>query len=209
MRKSNYQMFGLAVALLAVGALAGAVYEMGALHQAADAGGMSMAMAVVVKYGTGARDPASLKAIEGINAAAEIRKIKSLIAVASGDSIASKYMIGELPADAMLDPFSSVAFTAITGASDCDLGIAYPNGGSMILADCIINGHTFAAAGSTTLAAATGSGVATPPNMAKRVWELAGLASNPGGNLALWLTFNAAATAAGTIFSDIAYGKGA
>lgn len=166
-------------------------------------------MAVVTKYGTGARDPASLKAIEAINAAAEIRKIKSLIQVANGDSIASKYMIGEVPADAILDQGSSIYFSAITGASDCDVGVAYPNGGAMIVADCIVNGHTFASAGSTTLAAATGSGVATPTNAAKRVWELAGLTSNPGGNLALWVTLNAAATAAGQILSDISYAKGA
>lgn len=166
-------------------------------------------MVQVTKYGTGARDPASLKAVDGVNAAAEIRKIKSLIQVTNGDSIGSKYMIGEAPADAIFDQFSQIAFSAITSASDCDVGLAYPNGGAMISADCIINGHTFASAGSTTLAAATGSGVATPTNAAKRLWQLAGLTANPGGNLAIWLTLNAAATADGQVLSDISYAKGA
>jgi hypothetical protein len=166
-------------------------------------------MAVVTVYGSGARDPASLKAIEGINAAAEFRAINSLVAVANGDSIASRYMIGEVPADALLDPQSSVTCTAITSASDCDIGVAYPNGGAVIVADCIVNGQTFAAAATVTLAAATGSGVATPANMAKRVWQLAGLTANPGGNLALWITINAAATAAGSVWSNIKYSKGA
>lgn len=209
MFKSKSNLALVAVTLLAVGALIGAIHGMDLLHQAAAAGGASVAMAVVVKYGTGARDPASLQAINGINAAAETRKINSLISVANGDSIASKYMLGEVPADAIFEAQSGITCTAITGATDCDIGLAYPNGGAMIVADCIVNGQTLAAAATVSLAAATGSGVATPPNMAKRAWELAGLTSNPGGNLAVWLTINAAATAAGTVWSNIGYSKGA
>ncbi len=167
-------------------------------------------MSVVVAYGSGARDPASLKAIDGINAAAEIRQINSLIVITNGDSIASKYMIGEVPADAILDATDSEITTdAITGASDCDIGIAYPNGGAMIVPDCIVNGQTFASAATVSLAAATGSGVATAANKSKRVWQLAGLSANPGGNLALWLTINAAATATGNVKAEIEYSKGA
>ncbi|MDN3278785.1 hypothetical protein QWJ07_31300 [Frankia sp. RB7] len=166
-------------------------------------------MTQVTLYGTGARDPASLKAIDGINAAAEVRRINSLITITNGDSIGSKYMIGEVPADAILDALSSIVTTAITSATDNDIGIAYPNGGAMIVADCIVNGQTLASAATISLAAATGSGVATPANMKKRVWELAGLSANPGGNLALWLTINAAAGANGTVWSNLSYSKGA
>lgn len=167
-------------------------------------------MAVVTKYGTGARDPSSLKAIDGINAAAEVRKIRSLFAITNGDSIASKYMIGEAPADSIIDASSSIiTCDAITSASDCDIGLAYPNGGAMIVADCIVNGQTLASATAVSLAAATGSGVATAANKAKRLWELAGLSANPGGNLAIWLTINAAATATGNVHCKIEYDKGA
>jgi hypothetical protein len=167
-------------------------------------------MAVVTKYGTGARDPSSLKAIDGINAAAEVRKIRSLIVITNGDSATSKYMIGEAPADAIIDAGNSViTFDALTSVTDADIGVAYPNGGAMIVADCIVNGHDIHLAGSTTLAAATGSGVATAANKAKRLWELAGLTSNPGGNLALWLTLNAGATAGGNVHCKIEYDKGA
>lgn len=166
-------------------------------------------MGVVTKYGTGARDPASLKAIDAISAAAEMRKIRSLVAITNGDSIASKYMIGEVPSDAVIEANSLIVTDAITSASDCDVGLAYPNGGAMIVADCIVNGQTFASATSVTLAAATGSGVATAANMNKKAWELAGLSSNPGGNLALWLTINAAAGATGSVLFKITYDKGA
>ncbi|UPJ43930.1 hypothetical protein IVB40_07625 [Bradyrhizobium sp. 40] len=204
----NYQR-GLAIAgLLAVVALVGGIVQMDAVHHAAGGAGF-VAMAVVIGYGSGARDPSSLKAIDGINAAAEVRRINSLIAIANGDSIGSKYMIGEVPADAIIDPLSSIVTTAITSATDNDIGLAYPNGGAMIVADCIVNGQTLAAAATVSLAAATGSGVATPANMKKRAWELAGLSANPGGNLALWLTLNVAATAAGSVWSNISYSKGA
>lgn len=167
-------------------------------------------MAVVTKYGTGARDPASLAAIDAINAAAELRKIGSNITITNGDSIASKYMIAELPADAVLDEYMSRILTgAVTSASDCDIGVAYPNGGAMISADCIVNGQTLASATTVSLAAATGSGVATAANAAKKIWELAGLTTNPGGNLALWLTINAAATATAAVRFSFVYGKGA
>lgn len=166
-------------------------------------------MAVVTKYGSGARDPASLKAIDGINAAGELRKIYSKVTITNGDSIASKYMLGEAPADAILMPGSLIWYGGVTSVVSADIGVNYPNGGAVILDDCIVNGHDIHLAGSTTLAAATGSGVATPANQAKKLWELAGLATNPGGNLALWLTIDQAATATADVLADITYVKGA
>src|SRR5205085_60130 len=120
------------------------------------------------KYGTGARDPASLAAINALNAAAEIRGINSLISITNGDSIASKFMIGEVPADAIIDAQSVLVFDALTSATDCDIGFFYPNGGAVILVDGLVNGHDMHTAAMVTLAAATGSGVATATNMAKK-----------------------------------------
>lgn len=165
-------------------------------------------MTVVTVYGSGARDPASLKAIDAINAAAEYRNINSFFTITNGDSIASRYMIAEVPADAILDPLSTIFFGAATSVVSADVGVAYPNGGAVILDDCIINGHDIHLAGSTTLAAATGSGIAVPANMKKKVWELAGLTANPGGNLAIWMTIDQAATATANVFADIGYSKG-
>lgn len=166
-------------------------------------------MAVVSKYGTGSRDPSSLKAIEGIFAAAESRHVVSQLAITNGDSATSIFRIGEIPADAIINPNSVMWFAALTGVTDFDVGLRYPNGGAAILADCIVNGHDIHTAGSTTLAAATGSGVATAANQCKRAWELAGLSSNPGGNLELYATLNQAATASGVVNFFLAYFKGA
>lgn len=205
MSKFNPRMLGLAVGLLAVGLLAGAVYELGALQQAADMGGVSMAMAVVAKYGTGARDPASLQAIDGIKAAAEIRSINSVITISVGDNTNSTHVIGELPADAILDPDGKYYYGA-TGLTDLDIGFAYPNGGAVIDADNLVDGDDVSTAGSQSL---FGHGTLTLANSQKRVWELAGLASNPGGNLAIIATQKAGTAAAATIAFFLKYFKGA
>lgn len=166
-------------------------------------------MTVVTKYGTGYKDPTSLNAIQAVNRAAEIRKIKSKATITSGDSIASKYYLGSVPADAKPDPGSKLYFGSVTSVTDADLGLAYPNGGAVILADCLINGQDIHTAGSTDLASATGSGVATPANMDKTYWQLAGLTANPGGELDIVLTINVAATATADVFLDHGYAKGA
>lgn len=164
---------------------------------------------VVAVYGTGSRDPSSLNAIAGIYAQAESRTLVSQIALGSADSIGSIYRFGEIPADCIIDPSSVFWYAAATGVTDFDIGLRYPNGGAVILADCIVNGHDIHLAGSSTLAAATGSGIATPVNAIKRAWELAGLSSNPGGNLEVYGTANAACSAAVKANLFLRYFKGA
>lgn len=156
-------------------------------------------MAVVTKYGTGARDPASLAAIDGIYAQAERRTINSLISIANGDSIASVLHIGEVPSDCIIDPNSTFRFTAITGLTDLDIGFENDT-------DALVDGDDVATAGTQTLA---GHGTLTTANSNKRAWELANLSSNPGGNLKVLATMNAAATAAGTLKVELSYWKAA
>lgn len=162
-------------------------------------------MGVVNRYGTGARDPSSLKAIDGINAAAEVRTIVSTIATAVADSANSTYIIGEVPADAILDPTSPYYYGA-TGISDLDIGFAWPNGGTVIDKDNLVDGDDVSTAGNQTL---IGHGTLTAANSQKRVWELAGLSANPGGNLAIVATMNAGTAAAAEIQFFIRYFKGA
>lgn len=166
-------------------------------------------MAVVTKYGSGYRDPTSLKAIDGIQRAAEIRQIKSKATVTNGDSIASSYRLGSVPTNAKINPGATLYYGAITGVATADLGLASPNGGAMVLQTALFTGQSLAAGGSVTLAAATGSGIATPANMDKAVWQLAGLAADPGGELDVVLTITAAATATADVFLEGTYAKGA
>lgn len=147
-------------------------------------------MAVVTKYGTGARDPSSLKAVDGVYAHATPRSINSQISIAAGDSINSTYDIGEVPADAIIDPNSAYDYQAVGAAATMDVGFYYPNGGALIDVDALVAGDDVAAAGSQTL---KGHGTLTTANGMKRAWELAGLAANPGGNLRVVATLKGAA----------------
>lgn len=198
-------MLGLAAMLV----LAAAVTAISGHAPPADIAGDMLAMAVVTKYGTGGLDPTSLKHLEPVFRAAERRTINSLVVITNGDSIASKYLVGTIPSNAILKPGSTIDCQAITSASDCDLGLAYANGGAMILADCLVNGQTLASAASVTLRAATGGALATVANQNKAVWQLAGLSADPGGEFDIWLTINAAATATGNVNFDLNYDKGA
>lgn len=153
-------------------------------------------MAVVTVYGAGYKDPASLKAIDGIFAAAERRTIVSQIAITNGDSINSLYYIGSVPADAIIDPDSVYDHGAATGVSDFDVGLYYPNGGAVLDADALVDGDSIATAGTQTL---KGHGTLTTANGHKRAWELAGLSANPGGVIDIVATLKAAATASAVV----------
>lgn len=166
-------------------------------------------MAVVTKYGSGYRDPTSLKAIDAINRGAEVRVVKSKTTITNGDSIASQYYLGSVPSNAKPSPGAKLYWGAATGVTSADLGLAKPNGGAMILQTALIAAQDIHLAGSTDLFGATGSGVATPANMDKAYWQLAGLSADPGGELDLVLTINAAATATADVFAEHNYAKGA
>lgn len=166
-------------------------------------------MSVVTKYGTGYRDPASLKAIDAINRGAEIRLIKSRATITSGDSIASQYYLGSVPSNAKINPGAKLYWGAATSVTSADLGFFKPNGGAVILVNALIAAQDIHLAGSTDLFGATGSGVATPANMDKAAWQLAGLTADPGGELDIVLTINAAATATADVFLEGSYAKGA
>lgn len=206
MKKSHFALLGLLAVAVLIAALGHAIDPVAA--KSAIATDLVMA-GVVSVYGTGARNPSTLYAQAGVYAQAEMRALVSQIAVTNGDSIASIYRFGEIPADCIINPSSVLWYYAATGVTDFDIGLRYPNGGAVILADCIVNGQDIHTAGSTTLAAATGSGIATPANQIKRAWELAGLTSNPGGNLEVYATANAAASATGVVNLNLTYYKGA
>lgn len=178
-------------ALLAAAALAIAgLYHVGALDPHAGASallsdGGYVAMAVVTKYGSGARDPASLLALDNAVAQGVQRAISSQIAITNGDSAASKFYIGKVPSNALILPDSAYYHEAVAGVTDLDVGFENDP-------DALVDGDDVSSAGSQTLA---GHGTFTAPNMNKRAWQLAGLSSDPGGELDVFATLKAASTA--------------
>lgn len=159
-------------------------------------------MGVVTKYALGFKDPNSIALPFAANAEGRVRCIASgPIAVANGDSIASKVYFGRIPSSAIILPvLSTIYHTGLTGVTDFDIGIEHD--GTVIGADILANGLDLHTAGSKAMLA----DVATT-NLGKRLWDLAGASSNPGYEYDLVGTFNAAATAAGTISAFFFYCK--
>lgn len=161
-------------------------------------------MAVVTKYGNGFKDPASLNLVEPVYAEGRVRAIGgSNIAVANGDSANSLHYYGKIASNAIILPNSTLYHEALTGLSDYDLGL-YKDGSAAATGseDILADGLDLTSAGSKSAVAA----IATA-NYHKRLWELLGLASDPGVEYDVVGTMKAAASAAGVIQGFLYYAK--
>lgn len=167
------------------------------VERAASASDFALAMAVVTKYGNGYKNPASLLAIDAVFAEGAARRITSKIDITNGDSIASKFYIGSVPSNAIIDPRSSYYYGAVTSVSDFDVGFENDP-------DALVDGDDVSSAGSQSL---IGHGTLTLANGTKKAWELAGYTSDPGGMLAVFGTLKVAATATASILFVIDYAK--
>lgn len=121
-------------------------------------------------------------------------------AVANGDSIASQYRIARvLSGDRVAAlPLSCTAITS--AAANIGLYETLANGGAVVSAALFAAAQSLASALNAVNVAFS---VTTLPNSEKRVWELLGLASDPGKSYDLVLTLTAAATAAGTVMMHV------
>jgi hypothetical protein len=129
-------------------------------------------MAIVTAYGTGYKNPASLSAINTRNRGAESRAIVSVVTPTAGDNATSRYFVGTIPSNAILDPSSSV-ISGVTGFTAADLGFTNAGGGALLGAG--LNLNAAAVLPLPLLQAAA--------NIGKAAWQVAGLAADPGGEL--------------------------
>lgn len=149
-------------------------------------------MGVVTKQGQGYANSIANAAVDGLFAEGIVKNVYSQVAVANGDSIGSTHFFARVPSDGRLLPNSILRDSNIASLTSYSVGINQPNGGAVISATCLLNAADIHTAGDSQLGPATGS-------WNKRFWEIAGLASDPGGYLDIVGTMNAAATGAGTI----------
>lgn len=132
-----------------------------------------------------------------------------LVAVAAADDDTSKYVVGIIPSNLKLSDID-IHCTAITGGTDYDLGlydIDYTSStliGTVVDADCFMDGQTMAtASGSDSgVAKLSGLSIITTANRGKYVWEYAGASVDPGKDYLLVYTANTVGTAAGTIYTQ-------
>lgn len=152
-------------------------------------------MAVVTKYGSGARDPAAVLQTDATYAEAKVFHVNSKIDITNGDSIASKFFVGRVPTNAILSPLSRMDYEAVAGVTTMDVGFA----GAVA---ALVAAKDVSSAGNASAVSAV-----AVANLNKRVWELAGLAADPGGMLDIFATLNAAATATKSIVFSFLYSR--
>lgn len=144
-------------------------------------------MAVVTKYSQAHPDPTTNARPKGIVAAGRVNSAIATLAVANGDSAASKLFVAKVPSWARIAPISTIRHSAITGLNSLDFG-----------ADDDPNGLA-AALDVTTAGTKSAVAAVAVDSLHKPLWQLLGLAKDPMKEISLYLTMGAAAAAAGTI----------
>lgn len=160
-------------------------------------------MAVVTKYAKSIKDPASIALAEPANAEGRVRAISTgAVAIANGDSIGSKIYLGKIPSNAIpLAGLATLKHGAVTSVNDFDIGIEKQDG-TVVDADLFADGIDISAAGSKDPFASIGVA-----DVGKPVWQLAGLAVDPGVEYNIVGTLKVAATASASIGGVIFYAK--
>lgn len=129
--------------------------------------------------------------------------LRATFELANGDSIGSTYRIGQLPTGAIVNSIRVFCDAITSAAADVGLYKTTDNGGTVVDADAYASAQSIASAivvGTEIMFEAR-----NVDKVEKRVWEDAGLTSDPGGFLDLVATLTAATTAAGTLSFIVDY----
>jgi hypothetical protein len=139
-----------------------------------------------------------------------IRSKQALVAVANGDSATSTLRLFRLPSCAYVRDLDLTS-ADIGTTTAADVGLYYPtthsNGGTVIDVDAFASAVSLSG-GAISLSTArfeSGAAAGLYTNYNKRLWEQAGLTSDPGGEFDVVLTLTGAADAAGTVLARVAY----
>ncbi|MDE2579965.1 MAG: hypothetical protein KGL46_14270, partial [Hyphomicrobiales bacterium] len=158
-------------------------------------------MGVVTRYTSGYPDPTKVSAFSrnAHEAVANLKVSYFSIAAQNGDSIGSVFKIARLPSNAMIFPgLSSLFAAANAGLTSVSIGVNNNIGTKQVGA--LQNALNIAAGGTFALA-----GAVAQANYGQRLWQLLGLASDPGMELDLEITLNAASTAASLINGQLVW----
>jgi len=134
-------------------------------------------------------DDASI-APDPVRARGRIIKVTGSVANAAADSAGSTYHLADLPSGCILDP---ATFFKVDNWGFAQIVI-----GTKTDTTALVNQTKATEAMVTPIAAGDA-------NHGKRLWEVLGMAEDPGGNIGIYGHAAAAATAAGTMLIQIAY----
>ena len=159
-------------------------------------------MAVVTRYGqaypqfnagTGYQTPDSRYS------RATVKSLLFNIAAVNGDSIGSVYRLGRLPSNAILLGQDNIAYSAaIAGLTSVSVGLDNLLGTTAPAA--LVSAANWSAGGQFSLVSAIAAANYTNP-----IWQILGLASDPGQQIDVTLTLGAALTASGAITGNFQY----
>ncbi len=144
---------------------------------------------------------ATFAAVSAKRAAATVKTLCSQVMFTAGDPV-GVYHLGQIPSKAIIDPRSVALVAAIAGLTSVSVGISGAGGQAVApgVPNCLVSATTWAAGGSLSL-----TGAITAANGQKEAWQLAGLASDPGGVLEVYLTTGAGPTATGVATTFLSY----
>lgn len=127
----------------------------------------------------------------------EVKHARAVVSIANGDSVGSKYLCFQIPSNAVpISVRESFPDVGTTTAADVGLYQTTALGSAVVDAD-FFKAATVLNAGAISKSEIVNGNVITLANSEKRVWELLGLASDPGINYDVVMTLTGAADAAG------------
>lgn len=130
------------------------------------------------------------------------------VEVTNGDSIGSKFILGSVPSSASMRELVVLCDAITAAAADVGLYRTTQDGGAVVDADLFGSGVSLAAAITTGTNILHESGVLDIANLAKPLWRVLGLSSDPQLMYDVVATLTAAATATGTLTARISYAQG-
>lgn len=135
-----------------------------------------------------------------------VQHSRGVVAIANGDSVASKYLVCQLPSNAV--PISvRVTSPDIGTTTIADIGLykSTRDGGAVVDADFFGSAVSLKDGAISKSEVLFESGVVTVANSEKPVWEHLGLTSDPSLTYDVALTLTGAADAAGSVLVEVDY----
>lgn len=130
------------------------------------------------------------------------------VEVTNGDSIGSKFVLGSVPSSASMRELVILCDAITAATADFGLYRTTQDGGAVVDADLFGSAVSLATAITTGTNILHESGVHDIANLAKPLWQVLGLATDPQVMYDVVATLTAAATATGTLTARISYAQG-
>lgn len=133
-----------------------------------------------------------------------LRSTHGYVSAVSGDSIASKYILAQVPSTAMVRKVLLSCTAITTCAGDVGVYRSTKDGGAVVSAGLF--GTAVSLASALSNSDVTNESTAyTLDKQEQPLWQAAGLTSDPGGMLDIAVTLTAAAGSAGTLGVAVEY----